>query len=206
MKFKFIVPTLICCLILFSCGNYKNNDNKNDSKIPKNIEITIQPFNEIDSSIINAVADSIFKFCSRVKIKSKWNLPEFAYYTPRNRYKADSILKYLSDNAATNEVIIGITTKDISTSKGNIADFGVMGLGKCPGNVCVASSFRLDKDNIKSQLFKVAIHELGHTQGLPHCPNKYCFMRDAEGKNPTDEEKEFCLKCSKVLRNKNWKL
>ena len=54
------------------------------------------------------------------------------------------------------------------------------------------------------QLFKVSIHELGHTQGLPHCVVKYCFMRDAEGRNPTNDEKDFCPACKTFLKQKGW--
>ncbi|MFL5753076.1 MAG: matrixin family metalloprotease [Bacteroidia bacterium] len=100
---------------------------------------------------------------------------------------------------------IGITSKDISTTKDQYKDWGVMGLGFCPGNSCIASTFRLGKKEIPIQLFKVAIHELGHTQGLNHCEVKTCFMRDAEGGNPTNEEKEFCPKCKLILINAGWK-
>jgi archaemetzincin len=31
-------------------------------------------------------------------------------------------------------------------------------------------------------------------------------MRDAEGKNPTNEETEFCKRCKKKLINKGWLL
>ena len=193
--------------IIIGCSNCNtNNKNKGNSYDLKSKKIIIQSFENIDYNIVKSIKDSINIYYDSVEIKENKILPPLAYYQPRDRYKADSILKYLSDNAESNEVVIGITTKDISTSKGNIADFGVMGLGRCPGNVCVASSFRLNKENVKSQLFKVAIHKLGHTFGLPHCPNKSCFMRDAEGKNPTDEERGFCDKCSGVLKNKNWKL
>lgn len=81
-----------------------------------------------------------------------------------------------------------------------------MGLGYRPGNACVASSFRLTKKNKTQQFHKVALHELGHTQGLPHCPDKSCLMRDAEGGNPLDEEKAFCASCRQYLKSKNWKL
>jgi archaemetzincin len=54
------------------------------------------------------------------------------------------------------------------------------------------------------KLFKVAIHELGHTQGLKHCPVNDCLMRDAEGKDHLDEEKDFCKKCKAVLINAGW--
>lgn len=39
--------------------------------------------------------------------------------------------------------MIGITQKDISTSKGQYADWGIMGLAYRPGNSCVASYYRL---------------------------------------------------------------
>lgn len=95
---------------------------------------------------------------------------------------------------------------DISTSKGEIKDWGVMGLGYCPGKSCVASSFRLSAQKRQQQFFKVAIHELGHTQGLAHCANKTCLMRDAEGSNYLNEETGFCENCKAVLVKKGWKL
>ena len=101
-------------------------------------------------------------------------------------------------------ITIGITDKDISSSMHGVDDWGVMGLSYIPGRACVISSFRLKKNNLSDQLFKVAIHELGHAQGLDHCANKTCFMRDAEGKNTTDQEKQFCPKCKAFLINKGW--
>jgi archaemetzincin len=82
---------------------------------------------------------------------------------------------------------------------------GYYGIGFCSGKACITSTFGLSKNENKRQLFKVAIHEMGHTSGLPHCEMKYCFMRDAGG-NPTNEEKEFCTKCKSFLVNKGWNL
>jgi len=130
-------------------------------------------------------------------------LPASAYYRPRGRYRADSLIHWMSRQAGPHDVWLGITTVDISTTKGGKADWGVMGLGFCPGQAAVASSYRL-KD--KSQFWKVAIHELGHTAGLPHCPVKTCFMRDANGGNPTAEETEFCPTCRGVLVKAGWKV
>ncbi len=115
-------------------------------------------------------------------------------------------MKYLRKETKEGHLIIALTSKDISWTKGKILDYGIMGLGLCPGQVCVASSFRLSKTDNLRQLFVVSIHELGHTQGLPHCPVKTCFMRDAEGGNPTNEETEFCLKCKAHLVSRGWAL
>jgi len=172
--------------------------------IKDSLIIEVQPFSDIPDSLVNYVFMNVKKLCPYVMLNTSLSLPQNAYYKPRDRYKADSLLNYLKINLKKGHVVIGLTSKDISTSKGKIADWGVMGLGFCPGNACVISSFRLDKNNISDQLFKVAIHELGHTQGLDHCCNKTCIMRDAEGKNTTNEEKEFCSKCKAVLTTKGW--
>jgi archaemetzincin len=133
-------------------------------------------------------------------------LPDFAFYAPRGRYKADSLLKFLRSLAQPDETLLGLTVKDISTTNGAIADWGVMGLGSCPGYSCVVSTFRLNMTKGKNQLFKVSIHELGHNLGLPHCPNPECYMRDAKGRNPTDEEKDFCTDCKRHLLRYFWRV
>jgi archaemetzincin len=81
-----------------------------------------------------------------------------------------------------------------------------MGLGYCPGKSCVASTFRLHGNNRFEKLVKVALHELGHTEGLNHCPEKTCLLRDAEGKDHLNEEKGFCASCKKYLIKKGWEL
>jgi archaemetzincin len=172
----------------------------------KNLTIAIQPFSDIPKNEITFVEKSIKSFYPKVVLLNKIEIPIQAYYKPRNRYKADSILKYFNSLKGNEFVYIGLTNKDISTRKNLVDDYGVMGLGFCPGKACVASTFRLNPKKKKEQLFKVAIHELGHTQGLKHCKEKFCLMRDADGKNPTDEEKMFCENCKKHLRLKGWQL
>lgn len=129
-----------------------------------------------------------------------------AYYPARNRYRADSLLLYLKKQTPKGHVTLGLTSKDISCTNGDIPDWGIMGLSYCPGKASVTSTYRLSKKNLLEQFFKTSIHELGHAMGLDHCPVKTCFMRDAEGKNTTNEEKEFCPKCKKFLIEKGWNL
>ncbi|WP_160136547.1 Zn-dependent protease [Chryseobacterium sp. c4a] len=167
--------------------------------------ILIQPFRDIQPEKVETVAEGIKKIYPNVKVLEPIDFPENAYYKERSRYRADSIIKFLNTRTKEGFVTIGLTSKDISVTKGKIKDFGVMGLGYRPGKACVASNFRLNKENSDEQFYKIAIHELGHTQGLPHCPEKMCFMRSAEGKNPTNEETDFCKKCKTFLINKNWK-
>lgn len=189
-------------LLIFSCEKSKDNAVKNGEEIT----ILIQPFEDVKPKQLAEISENIRKIYPKIKILEPIDFPKNTFNQPRNRYRADSIIKYLRTKTPNNSVTLALTNKDISVTKGKVADFGVMGLGYRPGNACVASSFRLNTKNKNEQFYKIAIHELGHTQGLKHCPDKTCFMRDAEGKNPTNEEKDFCQNCKKVLRSKHWKI
>lgn len=168
--------------------------------------IVIQPFGNFSNVEAKLVFKEIQKINPKVILKKNIPFPLKTYYKPRNRYRADSIISFLSSKIGKDSVMIGLCEKDISTTKGKIKDWGIMGLGYRPGNACVVSSYRLSKKNKTEQFYKVALHELGHTEGLPHCKNKTCLMRDAEGGNPLNEEKEFCISCKKYLKGKKWKI
>lgn len=168
--------------------------------------IVIQPLGDFDPRLSQIILKQVREINAKTYLYKPVALPQSAYYPARDRYRADSIIRILRHRSGNDTVWIALTHKDISTTKGNIADWGVMGLGFRPGNACVASTFRLNKSKVKGQFFKVAIHELGHTQGLQHCPEKTCYMRDAEGGNPTDEETGFCPSCTAFLKQKGWQL
>ena len=172
---------------------------------PKATVIRIQPFIDIPENEVRYVDSALRTFYSNVILRKKIVFPEHSMNKLEYRYRADSLIKYLNTLAAESEVIIGLTNRDISTTKGNVEDWGVMGLGYCPGRSCIASSFRLRKHTRIEEFFKVAIHELGHTEGLPHCKILTCYMRDAEGENTTAEETDFCSNCKDFLITKNWK-
>ncbi|MFC4233018.1 matrixin family metalloprotease [Parasediminibacterium paludis] len=166
--------------------------------------IDVQPLGSISTSLVQKMLDTLRKHYQHIQVLPAQPLPKHAFYPARQRFRADSLIVFLQQNTPANHATIGITNVDISTSKGNITDWGVMGLGFCPGKACITSSYRLNKIAIASQLFKVAIHELGHTQGLKHCSVSYCFMQDAKGGNPTNLETDFCPSCKATLIAKGW--
>ena len=196
-KYKLLSLLFVLSLIIFSCHNRSGKANR---------VIVVQPLDDFSPSQTKAVYNRIKQINPNTILKIAIPLPVTAYYTPRNRYRADSIIRYLKQFGNADTVVIGLTNKDISTTKGNIKDWGIMGLAFRPGSAGVVSTFRLSDANLSSQFYKVAIHELGHTQGLPHCSKKSCFMRDAEGGNPLNEEKDFCSSCKKFLKSKGWHL
>jgi archaemetzincin len=195
----------ILLLFLFFCS-CNNNSESSIFFTKTNTVIDIQPFNGITAAQADYVFMELKKNYPFINIKKPIDLPVTAYYPARKRYRADSLINYLSRSTTTGHKTVGLTNKDISATKNDVVDWGVMGLGFRPGKSCIASTFRLSKAQTNIQLFKVAIHELGHTFGLPHCPIKYCFMRNAEGGNPTNEEKEFCTTCKVFLKHRGWTL
>ena len=213
MKNTLLVLSLIFTVLLISCTDhplrkenlfFKKQVISASTEVKKPIIIDIIPYNDVPIGLTNYIFREFTKIYPNTRLLTPVPLPRSAYYTPRNRYRGDSLIRQISANTPANHASLALTTKDISTTTGKFADWGIMGLSYCPGKACVASIFRLK--NNKEQFFKIAIHELGHTQGLDHCPVKTCFMRDAEGGNPTNQENEFCPECKKVLIKAGWLL
>ena len=185
---------LILALSLISFGQ----------KTGKGVSIVIQPFGDIPPSYVTYVKEQSSQIIPGIIIRKTIPLPKSAFYDPRKRYRADSLIDFLERNTPDGQATIGLTIKDISCTDPRSPDWGVFGLSYCPGKACVASTFRLKGDNILEQFFKIAIHELGHTQGLDHCPDTTCIMQDAKGHNTTAQEKGFCNACIKKLKAKGW--
>ena len=92
--------------------------------------------------------------------------------------------------------IFGLTAVDISTTKDDVKDCGIFGLGTLDGATCVISTFRLGARKASAakrieRLIKVVNHEIGHTFGLDHCPTPHCLMEDAKG-TVDSEDGGFC--------------
>lgn len=197
MKYYF----LLLFLSLLSCTNAKKEDRAKSSKV-----IVIQPLGNFKTDQVKKVLVQIKTINPRVVLRKNISFPENSYYKPRNRYRADRIIENLRNKIGADSVIVGLSNADISTTKNGIKDWGIMGLGYRPGKSCVVSDFRMAVKNRNQQFYKVVLHELGHTEGLSHCKTKTCLMRDAEGGNHLDEEKDFCKNCKDFLLNKGWQL
>lgn len=191
------VLTIFLILILTGCGNNPDGRKASDT------HIFILPLGKVDENYIKETYDNIQRISANTELLPAMEMPAQAFYAPGNRYRADSLIRWMSHKAKPNEIYIGVTMQDISTTKGEYADYGVMGLGYCPGKACVVSTYRLKN---KQNFYKVVIHELGHNVGLQHCADPTCYMRDAKGGDPTGEEKAFCKSCAAYLQKKGWKL
>jgi archaemetzincin len=189
---------LLICLLLTACIN------KNKSHIAlKGVQIKILPLGRVKDIQIKETYEILKDISPTTEVLPAQDMPAFTYFEPRNRNRADSLIRWMSRMAKPGEIYVGITMQDISASKGKHEDYGIMGLGYCPGNACVVSSYRLKN---KKNFTKLVVHELGHNMGLPHCPVSTCYMRDAKGGDPTDQETGFCKKCSAFLLKRNMRL
>lgn len=172
-------------------------------------KVAIQPFGKFPQDILNEVQmglDSMYAITSTVLPPT--DLPKHTYYAPRNRYRADSLIRHLRrTKPAEYDKILGLTTADISTTKDNYKDFGIMGLGFRPGKSCIGSIYRVqrgavNRKQIISRFRKVTIHELGHNFGLKHCTfDSKCLMQSAKGKVTTIDKADeiLCKNCRKQI-------
>lgn len=195
---KYLVPIIV--LALTSC----------QKSITKETVVGIQAYKGFPMDKAKSISKMIDSFYNvRTVIVPEKELYANAFTNVKSpRYRADSIIKIqqrkLPDSI---DFIIGLTSKDISTTKRNAdgevlqpswkyQDWGVMGLGYCPGKSCVISTFRLKHKDFKKQLGrlkKVAVHEFGHNLGLPHCKNKNCVMTDAVESIATIDKESLSL-------------
>ena len=190
-----------------SCSRQEKKTVSHISKEEQQIKVILQPLHKFSQKTLLFLKDSIEKFYPvKIIIAATKEFPSNCYYKPRNRYRADSTIKWLKQIKPDSiRAIVGITDEDISTSNGLLKDFGVMGLGYQPGRACVVSTVRLRKSattskQLNERIFKVVVHEMGHNFGLPHCPDQTCIMVDAEGKMKLDKEKGLCSNCKKKLK------
>jgi archaemetzincin len=202
-----LVLLAVCVLLYWSCGRKQRIPFIPST--PPHHTISILPLGEVDKKLVHDIKKGLQEAINAdITILPAKSLPAVAFYKPRQRYIADSLLIFLKEeNNEQAEKIIGITIKDISTRKDLHANWGVMGLGYCPGESCVISSFRAVKKSKSNAHFVkrmiiLAKHELGHTYSLPHCTSESCLMKDAEGKMNLDNSDTYCSSCSHFLRGR----
>jgi archaemetzincin len=170
--------------------------------------VALQPLGDVDADVVARLAESLrARFGTVVTVLPAAPLPGSAWYEPRQRYRADRLVSFL-DRTTSRDIahVIGVTSRDISVTNGRFPDWGVFGVAELSGRPGIVSTFRLraggaSDGRAQDRLDRVAAHELGHSFGLPHCPNRGCLMQDAEGRmSPVDlSTGRLCDECVRRL-------
>lgn len=158
--------------------------------------VALQPFEGFERPLADSIADAIHQtYGLEVTILPAKPLPTETFIHIRApRHSADQLIQKLRDEKpAGADYILGLTGADLSYVKrdenGNVphpesrySDWGVFGLGFRSGVSAVMSTHRLRHANdivFAQRARKIALHELGHNLGLPHCESnaEHCVMQ-----------------------------
>lgn len=181
---------------IFSFCNYIPPPVKNINEKEKVVFVF---FNNCDKTWQKYLVDKVSTFYNVTGYyNTSINLPKEAYYKPNNRYRADSLLSFLSRYNLKFDRIIAVTDKPISCTRDGWEDRSVLGLAFPSLKRCVVSSFKLHTDIDKC--LNVILHEVGHTYGLNHCPTTTCFMSVGKVVN-TKYGPVLCKTCTNLLIN-----
>lgn len=191
----------ILMVVLLGCST---NERKNT---PKEFSVYIVSYHnypekeliKLQNDIQNCFDTLIPEIIVKVNIlNQKVNIPSNCWNHNNSRLRADSLIAYQKKTYSNNSYILGVTSKDISTTCHNIQDWGILGLSYCPGKSSVISSYRVAN---KSLFYKVAVHELLHAFGLPHCKNKdrSCYICDADKTPQLNKQTRLCPNCLNIL-------
>ena len=140
-------------------------------------------------------------------IVQRHGFPRRARSPRAGAYKANVLLDWLDGLAVPHQgKVMGLTEADIVTKKGKHPIWGILGMGAIDGRCSLISTYRMRRkwENggapeavVRERLWKIAIHELGHTLGLEHCPKVGCIMEDGHGTVKTvDRDTALCESCA----------
>lgn len=170
-------------------------------------KILLRTLAEIDSQILETIRPALEKaFACPVEIKAQIEDISFAYDPTRKQYMAPALLGVLlEDKMEAGSNSLDVVDVDLYSPGLNL----VFGQADTEVGVAIVSLYRLrqeryglppDEQLFKDRAVKEAVHELGHTYSLSHCPNPHCVMHFSNSLADTDiKGATFYSKCQKKL-------
>lgn len=170
-------------------------------------EIELVPVGPLNDAVLHTLVPGLkARFHANVHRGEPIRLDPDWLDTRRNQYRAGPILDAMVDRQRPGFRSLGIVDADIFAPNLDFI-FGQAIVGGCCAIIGLArlreEFYRREPD---AELFArrtliEAVHELGHTSGLDHCPNVHCVMyfsrniQDSDRKGP-----DFCPICNPLPR------
>ena len=175
--------------------------------------IVLSPVGEHDDGIFKPIireVQRIFGFpVEKIPLLPDLN---FALDPKRNQYYSTVILEKLAELAPPQSVkVLAVACVDLFIP---ILTY-VYGEAQLGGKTCIISTFRLNEEialseadkTIRIRVVKEAIHELGHTFKLRHCPDPFCIMHYCRTIGDVDNKSDqLCRHCKILLDDERKRL
>jgi archaemetzincin len=163
------------------------------------MRVSIVPIGRPDAEQLRALAKDLAAAGFEAALDEPARIPRQALDPARGQYLADAFLPLLRRRAG--ERVLGVTDVDLYVEGLNF----VLGLAQGHGRLAVISLARLgaetDPRRARTRTLKEAVHEIGHTLGLGHCPDPSCVMHFSNRLADTDRKSaRFCESCQARLR------
>jgi archaemetzincin len=168
--------------------------------------ITLVPIGEVGKDILENLSRPLAEaFGQNTRVGDGFKLTESSWNRSRGQYLAYMLLAGLP-TPATEDRVLGVVDVDIFAPGLNF----VFGEADITGRRAIISLRRLrqefyglpkDENIFQERTVKEAVHELGHTYGLKHCPNPACVMHFSNRLEDTDlKDRKFCPACKVRLK------
>jgi archaemetzincin len=168
--------------------------------------ITLIPIAEVNNSDIEALVKPLNNlFNQAVEIDKHEDIPPESWDARRKQFLADVILDFIPDFRNGNRHL-GILEVDIYAFGLNF----VFGEADANCQKALISLTRLrqefygqpaDENLFQERTLKEAVHELGHTYRLKHCPDRFCVMHFSNCIPDTDKKNVgFCSACLRRIK------
>jgi len=170
--------------------------------------IALVPIGQVEEAILSVIGEGLREAFGRgYLIAAPLPHPDYAYSQQRGQYLAGAILRALSElHVPDAERLLGVADLDLYAPGLNFV-FGQATMG---GREAVIALPRLrqgfyglpdDPELYQARVVKEAVHELGHTYGLTHCPDPRCVMSFSNSLWDVDRKSHtFCPACRRRLK------
>ena len=165
--------------------------------------VYLVPIGEVDEDILTSLCQALEReFGKPCEVAPALPYPSYAYNERRQQYLSSSILHRMRGLALPRaHRLLGVVDLDLYVPELNF----VFGQASLRGKEAVIALPRLrqslyglpdDPGLFQQRVVKEAVHELGHTYGLGHCPDRLCVMHFSNSLHDTDiKGRSFCSNC-----------